>query len=132
MRLPLCCKAASKRCPGIGRTQVIDVSRKTRNGDEKRTSSRRTSARGTTGVFDFPIWPLGERSRLVRDNAYVLERGHVFTSASVARKVTMSCYAMLVLTAQGAPFLVQVGREARPYRAVAIKPPMERAIFADN
>jgi len=82
--------------------------------------------------MNLPTQPFGARTDIMKDHAYVLERGHVFTSALVARKVTMSCYAMIVLTARGKPFSIQVGQDAREYRAVAIRPPIERAVYADD
>jgi AraC-like DNA-binding protein len=68
----------------------------------------------------------------MKDHAYMLRSGHLYTSASIVRKVTMSGYAVIALTARHAPFAMQVGEQICSYRAAAIKTPIERVVYADN
>jgi AraC-like DNA-binding protein len=83
-------------------------------------------------MLSLPTRPLGARSDVMKDHAYMLRNGHIYTSASIARKVTMSGYAVIALTARQASFAMQVGEQIRSYRAAAIKTPIERVVYADN
>lgn len=84
------------------------------------------SANDTTPAF-------GRRAHVMKDHLYILERGHLFSTPSVAATFTLRFYVMIVVNASGTPVLLTAsdgGVTNAP--AMVSRPSIERTLMADD
>ena len=74
----------------------------------------------------------GSRAAAMKDNLYIFERGHLFTSPYVQTEQTDGAYGMILLSGPQTPLHVTTDDDRGAYHAVAIKPLIKRYIEAKN
>jgi AraC family transcriptional regulator of arabinose operon len=76
-------------------------------------------------------YPFGVLSAHMKDQMYLVRRGHVFTSPWVVSETTRFS-ASILLTAKRAPFEMSVAGRQDRYQAVAVKPLIKRHLRAED